>query len=71
MQQNQSLQREPLSVDAKETKDPMTSRGSGLLPGRQAGEAEADANIATGRVSDLTPEDIQARIRALDAHTRP
>ena len=35
-------------------------------PSWQAGEAEADRDIAEGRVTDLSPEDIQARIRALD-----
>ena len=32
----------------------------------QAGEQEADRDKAEGRIIDLSPEDIQVRIRALD-----
>lgn len=35
-------------------------------PSWQAGENEADRDIAEGRISDLSPEDVQARIRALE-----
>ena len=70
MQQKQRSQRKTPSVDAEETKEP-DDQSWFWTPSWQAGEAEADRDIAEGRVSDLTPEDIQARIRALDDHTRP
>lgn len=70
MQQKQKPQRKPSSVDAEDAKDP-DDQSWFWTPSWQAGEAEADRDIAEGRVSDLTPEDIQARIRALDDHTRP
>ena len=70
MQQNKRPQRTVPSVDAEETKDP-DDQSWFWTPSWQAGEAEADRDIAEGRVTDLTPEEIQARIRALDSHTRP
>ncbi len=70
MQQNQKPQREPLSVDAEETREP-DDQSWFWMPSWQTGEAEADADIATGRVTSLSPGEIQARIRALDAHAHP
>ena len=65
MQQHKKPQRAVPSADAEEPKDP-DDQSWFWTPSWQAGEAEADRDIAEGRVTDLTPEDIQARIRALD-----
>ena len=70
MQQRQQPQRTAPSADAEDAKDP-DDQSWFWTPSWQAGEAEADHDIAEGRVTDLTPEDIQTRIRALDAEARP
>ena len=61
-------------MDTEDVKDSHSDEGSSpeddqawfWTPSWQEGEAEADRDIAAGRVTDLSPEDIQARIRELD-----
>lgn len=62
------------AVDAEEIKasspdenpSPEDDQAWFWTPSWKAGEAEADRDIAAGRVKELSPEDIQARIRELD-----
>ena len=62
------------AVDAEDIKGSSSDKDSSpeddqawfWTPSWQAGEAEADRDIAAGRVTDLNPEDIQARIRELE-----
>ncbi len=73
MQERKEPQTAP-AVDAEDIKDSSPDTNSSLeddqawfwTPSWQAGEAEADRDIAAGRVTDLSPEDIQARIRELE-----
>ena len=70
MQQKQKSQRNAPSAPAEESGEP-DDQAWFWTPSWQAGEAEADRDIAEGCVSDLSPEDVQTRIRALDTHPRP
>ena len=78
MRQHKGPQPVP-AVDAEDNKKLRPDEGSSpeddqawfWTPSWQAGEAEADWDIASGRVTDLGPEDIQARIRELETGVTP